>query len=320
MWSILTANALIMVPFSVFLLMLWHKPQRPKPAISDEELHRLANQLRGAGRGSAVRPQDRVLAHGQLAEAPADASPLDPRLAQANRHGRFSLTRPYQRVTFAVLPVLFTFMFGLWVGWVALFIFLGAQRIDALQASFAVVGSSLSWAGFILPAFFLGIVSSFLPLWVAARLVAGRRFAEYAHYEYERVGAARRLGISAFFLLVMAVIMVVVNLCLNSYSRIDTQTIAVNWYGMGENTYSYESIDKIIVTSNWRTPKDEIRSDKRLHIIFSDGEDWWCDCNNIRFGPSCRDGDELLEILSAKSGKPVTKALFIEDVTGHRTR
>lgn len=314
MWSILAADLLIAGVFALELFLLWQKPPRPKQVLSAEELARLAGQLGLVQNAPDAAPAERKA---NFSPTPVVSVKQVGHVTRSDQHGQFSLVRPYQRLLMKVgVPSLLLFTAGLTVAWFLLLYYLGTLRLQELPSSFIVTKPVGSWFLLAPTCFFLGLPTAAIPASLLLSFLVRRRYAEFAHFEYEQSSPARRRALSAFLLVPTMVVLIVVTLCLNSYSRMDNQQIAINWWGVGERTRPYDSIDKIIVTSSWRASKNEIRSGKRLHIIFNDGEEWWCDWHNMRFGPSCRDSDELLNILSAKSGKPVTKALFIKDVTG----
>ncbi|HVS33988.1 MAG TPA: hypothetical protein VMS17_00275 [Gemmataceae bacterium] len=317
MWSIIAVDALIAAVFTAFICSMFIKPKARPDGTSDKEVHELVSLLGRDLRKTGTRLRSHVMAAGQIAEAQSGDLPRQSDPIRVNEMGTFSLLGPYQRASQAMVFVMLFFTFILRPVWSLLFVFFWDQRLESLRRSNMAIVAPWSWLACIPPSFFLGLVSSFFLVNLVGFLVIGRkRFNEYSRLEYERRGAARTRAVSRFFLVLMVIIIIVVTLALNCYSRFDSQHIVDNWWGIGERTRSYGSIDKIVVTSQFKTAKGEVFSDKRLHIIFDDGEDWWCNWDQVRFGPSCRDGNELVSILSTKSGKPVTQAPFIEDVTG----
>jgi hypothetical protein len=332
LYLLLTMAICLLLPW-LPVLLLRLEPLRPPPPLSPEEMERLRAQLFAkvppasartqpatSGRQDIVLPRKRP--HDPSTKEAGAASPQTvegaPPAQEGNPWGHLTL-RSYQWVNAIVTPLFILSMLGLAVVWALVFHYLGEARARSFPPGVFVFKPAVYWAVFGVPAIFLGIFSSIGVMEVLTRILVGRRYTEYSHWAQARLGQVRqqRLG-RRFFLLAWLVgigMAIWVLLAMNWYVRLTDDEIAIKpLFGIKEKIYPYNRVQQIVLTSHSWVQNEAIPGEG-LHLRFDDGQTWSTG-QTFRVPDIPEERDRLLELLSRKSGKPITRAKLIEQVPG----
>ncbi len=227
--------------------------------------------------------------------------------------------RSYQWVNLIVGPIFIVSMLGLAVAWAWLFDLLGDAHARTFPPGVFVFKPAVYWAIFGVPAIFLGIFSSIGIMEVLTRILVGRRYTEYSHSAQARLGQVRQQRISRLFFFFAwflgGLLAIWVLLAMNWYVRLTDNEIAIKpLFGIKEQVYPYNRILQIVLTSHSRVKNEDIPGEG-LHLRFDDGRTWSTG-QSFRVPDAPEERKRLLDLLSHKSGKPVTRAKLIENVPG----
>lgn len=314
------------------VLLLRLEPMRPPPPLSPEEMERLRAQLfakrppAARRQPAASRRQDIALPAGRPSPASVEEADEEaphsveeaPAAAKDNPLSHLTL-RSYQWVNLIVAPIFILSMLGLAVVWAVVFDYLGQARARSFPSGVFVFKPAVYWAIFGVPAIFMGIFSAIGIMEVLTRILVGRNYTEYSHWAQARLGQARqqrftrRFYFFAWFLGGALAIWTV--LCMNWYVRLTENEIAIKpLFGITEKVYPYNRIEQIVLTSHSWVQNEAIPGEG-LHLRFDDGQKWSTG-QTFRVPDVPEERKRLLDLLSQKSGKPITQAKLIEQVPG----
>lgn len=312
----------LLVPWlPVVLLRL--APVRPAPPLSPEDMLRLRAQLLGRSlrQATPARSADRSR-QAIVLEQNEETEFIEPKTdAPPRKDGARSLTlRSYQWVNLVVLPVFIVSMLGLAIGWAVVFDYLGEQHARTFPAGVFVFKPAVYWAVFGVPAIFLGIFSSVAIVEPLTRVLLGRRYTEYCHWEQARRGLHGPVGVQRFgrrfilFAVLLGLVMAAWTvLAMNWYVRLTDNDIAIKpLFDIGEQLHPYPRVQQIVLTSHTRV-KNDIIPREGLHLRFEDGQTWSTG-QTFALPDTAEEKKRLLDFLMQKTGKPLTRARLIEDV------
>lgn len=298
------------------VLLLKLEPLAPPPPLTKEEMERLRAQLYGR----LNRPPSRPQSAGQIRQGAATAQSIgDASAAQSSNELSHLTLQSYRGVNFFLSLLFMVTMLGMGLVWGFVFHYLGEARASAFPSGTFVFKPTVYGAIFGVPAIFLGIFSSMGILEVVTRILLGRRYTEYSHWAQARLGQVRQRRISRrffFFAWFLGGLMAIwVLLAMNWYVRLTDDAIAIKpLFGLSEHVYPYNRIQQIVWTSHtW--VKNQAIPREGLHLRFDDGKTWGTG-QSFSLPEAPEERKRLLELLSRKSGKPVTRAKLIENVPG----
>lgn len=168
-----------------------------------------------------------------------------------------------------------------------------------------------TWLKWVMPH---GLLAGFAVLWFITEWFMSRRYSRWWLAKYRlagnyRFGCDYVRAIRTVMGLLAALSVPLAVLQADWYTRVDDRHFVVNeFWGLGETPYRFDQIDKIVMTAHLHTKTGEVVTRNRLFLVFTDGYQWCLD-------PPL-EYDDWLGYVCKKSGKPVTRARFIEDVVG----
>lgn len=167
-----------------------------------------------------------------------------------------------------------------------------------------------SWAIWVPLALVLALACSLVPLDLLLRWRLGARWPEYCRHERQRTGQDERSGAG---LLALVTIFLVGGVVLGTswFARFQEDRLVVRALGgLWEEAHLYDDVERIVRTTHQRSSTGEEQERKRTIVLFKDGRRWYCE------GPCCEGREEqVVRFLSARTGKPLVRARFLEDVT-----
>ena len=213
-------------------------------------------------------------------------------------------------------------MLGLAAGWAFVFHVLGEQHARTFPPGVFVFKPAVYWAMFGVPAVFLGIFSSVGILEPLTRILLGRRYTEYCHWEQARRGLHGPVGVRSYgrqfirFAIVLGILMAVwAVLAMNWYVCLTDDAVVLKpLFGVREQVYPYHRVQQIVLTTHAVVHK-EIMPREGLHLRFDDGQTWSTG-QTFTLPDAVEKKKRLLDFLSQKTGKPLTRAKLIEEVPG----
>ena len=314
----------LLVPWlPVVLLRL--APVRAAPPLSPEEMERLRAQLfphlaKSAARTRPADPKRQAIAVEQQIEPQPDEVQASTTPRQSG--GRSLTVRSYQWVNLVVLPFFLMSMLGLAIGWAVVFNFLGEQHARTFPSGVFVFKPAVYWAIFGVPAVFLGIFGSVVIVDPLTRILLGRRYTEYCHWEQARRGLHGPVGVQLYsrrfilFAVVLGILMAGWTvLAMNWYVRLSDNEIALKpLFGVREQVYPYSRVQQIVLTTHV-VVKNDIIPREGLHLRF-DNDQTWSTGQTFALPDAPEEKKHLLDFLTRKTGKPLTKARLLDDVPG----
>jgi hypothetical protein len=227
----------------------------------------------------------------------------------------------YRWLNALLIPFMIVGFLALGVLWAAVFHYLAEEHARTFPPAVFLFKPFHYGLVFAVPGLFLGILSSILPVLLLGRLLLGRRYIDYLYWEEARVGLAGNSiepllrGLSGLALLTGVIAAVFTLLVMNWYARFTEDEIAIKrLIGFGEEVHPYSQVEQMVLTSHKNQKEGEV-AQENLHIRFADGRTWSTD-QTFFLPPPGSERDRLLEFLTRKTGKPVTRARRIEDVPG----
>jgi hypothetical protein len=297
------------------VLLLKLEPLAPPPPLTKEEMERLRAQLYGRlSRPSARKPT------GQIQKGAATAQPIENAPATRDDTELSHLTLHSYRWVHSFLSLVFIVtMLGMGLAWGFVFHYLGEARARSFPSGTFVFKPSIYGAIFGVPAIFLGIFSTMGIMEILTRILLGRRYTEYSYWAQARLGQVRQQRISRrffFFAWFLGGLMAIwALLAMNWYVRLTDDAVAIKpLFGLSEHVYPYNRIQQIVLTSH-SLVKNQAIPGEGLHLRFEDGQTWSTG-QSFRLPETPEERKRLLDLLSRKSGKPVTHAKLIENVPG----
>jgi hypothetical protein len=249
---------------------------------------------------------------------PATTSPQAP----ANKEPIPFGYRTYRWVNLAVLPVFLVSMLGLAFAWSLVFHYLAEAHAKNFPPAVVLIKPGLYGLLFGVPGIFMGIFCSVAVTELFTRLLLGRRYTEYCHWEQARRGLHGQAGVKSFgrkfvvFACLLGFAMAAwVPLAMNWYARFNENEIALKpLWSFGETVYLYTDLDRIVRTTHVDV-KGDIIPRENLHLRFKDGRTW--ETGETFFVPNLpEERKRLLDLLQGKSGKSIVVAKFVEHVPG----
>jgi hypothetical protein len=339
LFLLITVAICLLVPW-LPVLMYRRLPRRPPPPVSEGELQRLARELQrtkphDAGKevshtedlteGATLQPMGaakgvpRASAPATKEEVPRSPSNADFLHAPTAAPPRSLSLRSY-RWLHGVLSFLFIVGFpALAFGCAVLFHYLGEERARSFAPAVFLFKPFCYGIICAVPCVFLGIFGCVPVLFLLARLVLGRRrFLEYLHWDEGRYGGPGHLDagikmISGLALFISVACAIFVCLVLSWYARLTEDHIAIKrLFGLGEEIHSYSSVEQIVVAIHPTEDKSQSMSPEDLEIRFDDGRVWNTD-QTFHMSHDPVERARLLEFLSRKTGKPITRVRHLEE-------
>jgi hypothetical protein len=163
-----------------------------------------------------------------------------------------------------------------------------------------------------LPAMFLGFISSVVPLIVTMKALLGERYEEYIRW------SSQRQGFDAWKVFYwMAVAYVIGSLCFEACSlryweafHKDRVVLMRPWY-LSSRTYPYTRVKGIAHLARFQAPNGNIRNDPYFMIRFDDGETW-SSSRGAKLANVNR-ANAIIDLVSKQSGRPVEQLDLIAD-------
>jgi hypothetical protein len=336
LYLLLAMAICLLVPW-LPVLLLRLAPVRPAPPLSPEELERLVVQLypkriRKTAQPHPADPRREALALPRQGNHQTDRmdTPSTPvhktegtASSSSSAGGAHTLSlQSYRWVGLIVSPIFIVSMLALGILWALVFDWLGERHAETFPPGEFVFKPAVYWAIFGVPAIFLGIFSSVAIVEPLTRILLGHRYTEYCHWEQARRGLHGQAGVQRFgkrFVLFAwflgGILVLWVLLAMNWYVRLTENEIAVKpLFGIKEQVYPYNRVQQVVLTSHTRV-KNEAIPKEGLHLRFDDGQTWSTG-QSFRVPDAPEERKRLLEFLSRKTGKPLTRAKMIEHIPG----
>jgi hypothetical protein len=156
----------------------------------------------------------------------------------------------------------------------------------------------------VLPAVFLGIPSTVVPLAITFKILLGDRYEEYMRWSNQRQGfdAWKVLGLMTVLFVMGSVFWMVGSLRLWEEFHEDRVVIMRPWY-WSPRTYPYARVKTIAHFARSQAPNGNILDNPRTVIKFDDGMTW-STRNRIAVPDQQREAD-IINLVSTRSGRPI---------------
>jgi hypothetical protein len=219
------------------------------------------------------------------------------------------LKKQYAWVDWAALLPMLLFLCISTVVWAALFATLARLRDSLMPPALLLVTPQPWWVFWLLPGFFLGLISAGWLTFLTIRLLIGPRgYAEYQVVSKGQVGFDLERVWKWITLAIVAGATGWCVLALDWYARFEEERIVVNpLFGFGEKVYRYDQVDQIVETSHLIAPNGNLVQRTRYFVVFDDHRQWEED-------RLLGDPQATFDLMTRKTGKPVVRARFLEDV------
>lgn len=207
--------------------------------------------------------------------------------------------------------------------WTAILLFTAEDLCGSLPHAAYVVRPEPYLAVWFMPGLLLGILCGVAVIDLSLGALMGRPYYEHPSLwgvAAGNTGQRSRHGLAFFSLLLLPLILGYVTLFMPWNARFEEERVVIHdLYALREQVYSYDDIDLVAKVSHDVGPSGAARPHPMIYLFFRDGRRW-CDEDYGTRPSDCRGADEaFLAFLCERSGRPLTQAKFIEDVTGSKS-
>jgi hypothetical protein len=141
-----------------------------------------------------------------------------------------------------------------------------------LPAEYILTLEPIFW---FLPAFFLALAVSALPLMMLFKLLLRARYEEYVWYWSAKHGVDMHRANRTAIWVVMVLVAIVVFMGLNCYVLLDKEAIVVNrFFGLRETVYRFDDVQSIQTAPQLIAPNGNTVNRREYRFIFGDGRTW----------------------------------------------
>ncbi len=188
--------------------------------------------------------------------------------------------------------------------WYLLILHFVPWYIDNLGPSVYVITTPYDF--WMVPALFLGIISSPLPLILVLRYNLRERYKDFTRYRDSGRGRITQKILEVSYVVICGMIILLTIFAIDDYTRFTEDEIVIDYFwGLEELRYSYSEVQTIrFDVKHSKTPSGEIRKKPYFVIEFKDGNTW----TTWEYGLGEKDPEvetKIIKFVSERSGKSV---------------
>jgi hypothetical protein len=216
-----------------------------------------------------------------------------------------ALAKKYSKWDLLTLPILLVVVPTLTLGWWLILVKVSEWRFTFIETGiFYLLPPPIAW---LLPAMFIGIISSVFPMDGLYRLLLRKNHAEYQDFQRRKWPTNPNRTASWFLGIASGLALLAIGLMLDSYILARPNEIVINpLWSLGESRYAYSDVKSIRSSMRLKTAE----WDEPLYVIdFQNGGRWstrWEDRDP-------KELEDLMNFISQQSGVPIERVSVLYD-------